>query len=78
MDFMKSKITSESLSQKAGSILGVFSKTISELTSVIQDATNQSAIKQEEARAAMTESEALDKVAKDNQVIVDKLKALLS
>ena len=78
MALIKTSITSESLAKKAGSVLNIFSKTVNDLTDVINQAKEQVKVKEEEIIAAQAEKESLEKVASDNQAIVDKLKSMLS
>lgn len=77
MDILKTSITSSSLQKKTSSILDVFTKTISNLQDIITSAKDQAKVKEDEIKAAQIEKEALEKVASDNQVIVDKLNNLL-
>lgn len=78
MALIKTSITSESLAKKAGFVLNIFSKTVNDLTDVINQAKEQVKVKEEEIIAAQAEKESLEKVASDNQAIVDKLKSMLS
>lgn len=71
-------ITSATLSKKTDSILCVFNKTISGLVEIINSAKEQAKAKEEEIVAAQEEKASLEKLAEDNQAIVDKLKSMLS
>lgn len=77
MDILKPSITSSSLQKKTSSILDVFTKTISTLQDIIVSAKDQAKVKEDEIKAAQAEKEALEKVASNNQAIVDKLNNLL-
>lgn len=78
MALIKNSITSESPTKKATSVLNIFNKTVSELTNVINQAKEQAKAKEEEIALAQVEKESLEKVASDNQAIVDKIQAMLS
>lgn len=78
MTLLKTFTTSESLAKKAGSVLNIFNKTVNDLTNVINQAKEQAKVKEEEIATAQAEKESLEKVASDNQAIVDKLKSMLS
>lgn len=77
MDILKTSVTSSSLQKKTSSILDVFTKTINNLQDIIASAKDQAKVKEDEIKAAQAEKEALEKVASDNQVIIDKLNNLL-
>lgn len=78
MALIKTSITSELLAKKASSVLNIFNKTVNDLTDVINQAKEQVKVKDEEIAAAQAEKESLEKVASDNQAIVDKIKSMLS
>lgn len=77
MDILETSITSSSLQKKTSSILDVFTKTISGLQDVIASAKDQAKAKEDEIRAAQIEKEALEKIASDNQAVVDKISSFL-
>ena len=70
MDILQKSVTSSS-------ILDVFTKTITSLQDVITNAKDQVKVKEEEIKSAQAEKEALEKIAADNQIIIDKLGSLL-
>lgn len=73
MNILKPSITSTFLQKRTNSILDVFTKTITSLQDVITNAK----VKEEEIKSAQTEKEALEKIAVDNQTIIDKISSLL-
>lgn len=77
MDILKISVTSSSLQKKTSSILDVFTKTINSLQDVITSAKDQAKAKEDEIRAAQIEKEALEKIASDNQAVVDKISSFL-
>lgn len=77
MNILQKSVTSSSLQKKASSILDVFTKTINALQDIIVSAKDQAKMKEDEIKAAQAEKEALEKVASNNQAIVDKLNSLL-
>lgn len=77
MDILNTSVTSSSLQKKTSSVLDVFTKTINTLQDIIVSAKDQAKVKEDEIKAAQAEKEALEKVASNNQVIVDKLNNLL-
>lgn len=77
MDILKTSVTSSSLQKKTSSILDVFTKTINSLQDVIASAKDQAKAKEDEIRAAQIEKEALEKIALDNQNVVDKISSFL-
>lgn len=77
MDILQKSVTSSSLQKKTNSILDVFTKTITNLQDVITNAKDQVKVKEEEIKSAQAEKEALEKIASDNQTIIDKISSLL-
>lgn len=77
MDILQKSETSSSLQKKTSSILDVFTKTITNLQDVITNAKDQVKVKEEEIKSAQAEKEALEKIAADNQTIIDKISSLL-
>lgn len=77
MDILNTSVTSSSLQKKTSSVLDVFTKTINTLQDIIVSAKDQAKVKEDEIKAAQAEKEALEKVASNNQAIVDKLNNLL-
>ena len=77
MDILQKSVTSSSLQKKTSSILDVSTKTITSLQDVITNAKDQVKVKEEEIKSAQAEKEALEKIAADNQIIIDKLGNLL-
>lgn len=57
--------------------MDVFTKTITNLQDVITNAKDQVKVKEEEIKSAQAEKEALEKIAADNQTIIDKISSLL-
>lgn len=77
MDILQKSVTSSFLQKRTNSILDVFTKTITSLQDVITNAKDQVKVKEEEIKSAQAEKEALEKIAADNQTIIDKISSLL-
>lgn len=77
MDILQKPVTSSFLQKRTNSILDVFTKTITSLQDVITNAKDQVKVKEEEIKSAQAEKEALEKIAADNQTIIDKISSLL-
>ena len=77
MNILQKSVTSSSLQKKISSTFDVFTKTITNLQDVITNAKDQVKVKEEEIKSAQAEKEALEKIAADNQAIIDKISSLL-